>query len=158
MNNEEAVKTALELIGKSGAEAGEVFLSESRDTKIIVRDAKMESLEFGNERGIGVRILLYERIGFSFTTNFTVKNLERVVKEAISNSCFTLRDPANGFPQSLKRKIPSVFCYDFHQEKVTLEEKIEMAKTIEDSAKRYDSRIKAFKETSFGDEIRQILY
>ena len=91
MNTEDVVKFA----EARGAEQAEAAISEERLTTIYLQGKNVKA-KFEERRGVGLRLVKKNRIGFSYSTRLDGKNIEEVIKHALK---FT--DISNPYPKAI---------------------------------------------------------
>lgn len=142
---DEAVKKAR----KSGAEMAEAYISSSKELDIEVREGRVDTLKFAEDRGIGLRVIMGGRTGFSFSTELTAKGIGETIKQAMANCANTAPDPYNILPSP--GSYPDLDIYDPEIRGTEIEKKIEMAKLMEESARSFDPRVKVIESSSYQD-------
>jgi PmbA protein len=142
--------TALEILGRAGAEGGEVFFQDSHETSVTVVDQRIESVEAKQERGVGVRVFREGRVGFSFTPDTTPEGIRKTVDRAVASLPHV--DPQEGHtvpsPEPTEFALPIL---DPALPEAKVEEKVDMARRIESCAVRFSSRIKRIRESRYAD-------
>ncbi|HWQ76428.1 MAG TPA: TldD/PmbA family protein [Syntrophomonas sp.] len=130
---------AIDAARKKGAEA-EAFLLHNRELSIEVRDAEVQTIKDAEEIGLGVRVLHGGRMGFAFSSDLSAAAVAATVDSAVAiakhmqvDAFYCLAEPAASYP--------SIDCFDPRIETAALEEKIELARNAEKSARAYDNRI-----------------
>ncbi|MCS7131836.1 MAG: TldD/PmbA family protein, partial [Hadesarchaea archaeon] len=79
----EIAEYAIELATKLGASYADVRLERSREEDIVVKDGTVESVRFGEESGLGIRVLA-GTWGFASTNELTKSAAREAIKAAIS--------------------------------------------------------------------------
>lgn len=142
---EQVVKKCL----KRGADAAEVYLENGRNLRIEVRNGEIETIQEAASYGIGLRVVVQGRIGFSSSNDLGDRALEDVIKRAVDFARITTPDPANALPKD-PGVSPVEGLYDPQIRRVSMEEKIELAKRVEKLAMK-DSRITKSAGATYGD-------
>ncbi len=138
-----------------GADMAEVFLSNDRELQIKVREGKVETMKLAGERGLSVRLMKGSRVGFAYTSLLDEKNIENVVEQALVNASSTADDPFRILPPP-SFKYPKLDLYDKTIIDTSVEEKIELAKKMETTAKNYDPRVKIIEGSIYTDAETEI--
>ncbi|NLT95689.1 MAG: TldD/PmbA family protein [Clostridia bacterium] len=146
-----AVEKALKL----GADQAEVYILKAKDFNIQVVNQKTDTIKLAEERGLGVRVFKDKRIGFSFTSDLGPTAIDQVIHQALDNSFYTGRDDNLVMP-SKAEKYPQLDLYDSQIPKKTVDEKIELAKEIENSARAYDPRIIITERAGYEDSEYEV--
>ena len=142
--------TAIDRASRFGAELAEAYLSSGKELSIEVREGRVETLKLAEDRGLGVRVLRGGRTGFAYTTDLSPAGVEEVARQAVFNSENTAVDAYNCLPAPGK-SYPELDLYDPQIGKATVEEKIAMAKAMEEAARAYDPRVKVIESSAYQD-------
>ncbi len=143
-------ENAVDRARKMGAQLAEAYISSTKELNIDVREAQVETMKLAEERGLGLRVVRDGRTGFSFTTDMSRQGIEEVSKQALANCEITAEDPYNTLP-SPGRAYPDLDIYDPDIREATVEDKIEMAKVMEEAARAYDPRVKIIESSTYQD-------
>lgn len=135
---------------KSGAQSAEAYISSSKDLNIEVRDGRVETMKFAEDCGLGLRVIHEGRTGFSFSTDLSAQGVEEAVRLALANCEKTAEDPYLRLPPP-GPAYPRLDIYDPSIREATVEQKIDMAKFMEDSARSYDPRVKIIESATYQD-------
>jgi len=87
------------------ADAAEVFLRSSTSTTIEVKDQKVDAFERARDIGVGLRVLVGGRTGFSYTTDLTEPSLRELARSAVSGPGTPSPIPSRSFPHDLHHPI-----------------------------------------------------
>ncbi len=136
---------------RRGPSEAEVFAVDSTSTTIDVRDQKVDAFNIASSRGIGLRVILDGRLGFSYTSGLTSQATDRLIDESFVNAINNEIDEYNGFPEGDHKPPLLDNYYDIDLKRVSEAEKIEKAMLLEKSALNYDSRIKKVRQASYRD-------
>ena len=128
----------------------EVFTVDSTSTTIDIRNQKVDAFNIASSRGIGLRVILDGRLGFSYTSDLTSQAIDRLIDESFVNAINNEIDEYNGFPEG-DNEYPLLDNYDADLKKISEGEKIEKAMLLEKSALNYDHRIKKIRNASYKD-------
>lgn len=140
---------------KKGADMAEVYLSNTKELSIEVRDGLVETMKLAGERGLGLRLMKGTRVGFAYTSDFSSRNIEEVVNQALANSSSTAEDPFLVMPGPAPG-YPELDLYDQKIINTSVEEKINLARTMEQAAKNYDPRVKIIEGASYADAESEV--
>lgn len=148
LTNEAVVERAIGSLRRQSVEA-EVFFRESTSTSVEVKDAAIENVLVHGERGIGIRVIESQRMGFAFTSDLSAGGIEECAIAAQAMSAVTEADPdlriASGTTDNAELAI-----YEGVEGR-TVEERAEAAYAAERAARAVDPRILGFRKTSFSD-------
>lgn len=113
-----------------GASAAEVYLETGRNLSIQVRDGEVETIEEASSAGVGFRVIVDGKMGFSHCNDLSNKSLEDTLKRAIDFAKLTTPDENNLLPEN--KEISQVDgLYDPEIIKVPIDKKIQMAIELE---------------------------
>ncbi|KUG05032.1 tlde protein, part of tlde/tldd proteolytic complex [hydrocarbon metagenome] len=133
---------------RSGVEA-EAFLMHAKELSIEIVDGRVETLKQADETGLGIRLIKDGRTGFAFTSDLSDKAIKDAVQDAISISIFTTQDQYQVLPD--KAVYPEIQVFDQDTAAMSLEEKIEIARSVERSAKSVDLRVAIIERSGYDD-------
>lgn len=121
------VKKALEF----GASDAEVYLETGRNLSIQVLNGEIETIEEASSAGIGFRVIVDGRLGFSHCNNLSDASLDDTLKRAIDFAKLTTADKSNVLPSDgSSTKIDGL--YDSSIAAIPMEDKINMALKLEE--------------------------
>lgn len=140
---------------QSGTGQAEAFIIRSKELSIDVRQGQVETMKLSEDRGLGIRIFKEGRIGFAFTSDIGKEAVNDTVAQALKNSDKTTSDPYNGLPE-IVGSYPQLDLYDPEIHKVDVEEKINLAKKIEEIAQQYDQRITNTERSAYFDSEYEV--
>jgi len=132
---EKLVQEALSM----GADAAEVYLETGRNLSIQVQDGELETIEEAATAGVGFRVVVGGRMGFSHCNDLSDASLKNTLKMAIEFAQLTTSDAHNELPAD-SDFTPVEGLYDPEIAMVPMETKIQLAKDLEKMAMK-DHRI-----------------
>ncbi len=147
---EQLVKTCVQ----KGADAAEVFLETGRRLSIDVRNGEIETVEEAASQGAGFRVFVQGRMAFSHCNDLRGAALENAVGRAIEFARQTTADANNVLPRDTGLATVAGL-YDGAIAKAAMDQKIEMAKTVEKLAMK-DSRITKSAGAGYGEGEAEI--
>ena len=135
----DAVDAALKL----GATDAECTISEGEEFSVSVRMREVESVKEAGSRGAGLRVLVGQRTGSSYTSDLSPAGIATMVDAALSLAKITSEDPQAGLPErdALGKLSGDLRLFDPAIEQLETPFKIELAKRAEIAALDYDPRI-----------------
>ncbi|BAF59340.1 predicted Zn-dependent protease and their inactivated homologs [Pelotomaculum thermopropionicum SI] len=143
-------EAALDRAKKLGAHLAEVYISSTKELNIEVRDGRVETMKLAEDRGLGIRVIQNGRIGFSFSTDLSPRGVEDAARKALDNCGKASEDPFNRLPPP-GTDYPALDIYDPAIREATVEQKIEMARYMEETARSYDPRVKIIESSTYQD-------
>lgn len=81
-----------------GAHEVECTISEGSEFSASVRMREVETVKEAGSRGAGVRVLIGNRVGSSYTSDLSREGLERMISSAVELAGLTTEDPFAGLP------------------------------------------------------------
>ena len=90
------IKQALE----KGAHDAECTIAEGSNFSATVRMREVETLEEAGSRSAGIRVLIGNRVGSSYSSDLTPDGLARMVRSAVDLAALTSEDPFAGLPEA----------------------------------------------------------
>jgi len=146
---------ALNIARRSGVDA-EVFILKDSELSIEVVDGQVETLKQAEEIGLGLRVIKQGRLGFAYTTEMSEAAVKQVVENAITISRYTDTDEYNTLPTG-KQVYPDLSIYDQSIVATSLEEKINMARRVEEVVRATDKRIHTIERSGYEDNEYAVL-
>jgi PmbA protein len=123
-----------------GVEA-EAYVNVGQEAEIVVDRGKVEKLSQAGSKGLGVRVLVDGKMGYAYTSNFSPQSISRMIEEAITLSEVADGDQYRSLPAPQAIPEEDLDIYDPAIANLSAEEKVEMAKQIEQAALSYDERV-----------------
>lgn len=129
----------------------EAFLLHDRELEIQVNNAQVETLKQAEEIGLGIRIIKNGCLGFSYTSDLADNAIIKAVNNAINIAQFTTPDEHNTLPKKQDSYPMLDFLHDDDFNIINIDEKIHLAKRVEEIAQNYDNRIKIVERATYED-------
>ncbi len=133
--SEQLVKKCIE----KGADQAEIYLETERDMRIQVRNQEIETVQQAGTHGVSFRVFVGGRMAFASCNEFSDEALDRAIQSAIGFARNTTPDENNVLPDD-KGFTDIKGLYDPRISQIPMEQKIELAKKVEELAME-DSRI-----------------
>lgn len=146
----------LEMVLKKGDIEAEVYLLQSQALTLEVAEKKVENMKFAEERGLGLRVITGQRLGYAYTSDLSDSALESVAEKAVHNARETEPDEDWKLPGK-PASYPHLELYDEKIFQIPLEEKIQVARRIEEAAREYDPRVKITEKAVYQDSSYHLL-
>jgi PmbA protein len=138
-----------------GASEIEVYIQNSRNLSIRVRNSDIETIQEAAAGGVGFRVLVDGGMGFSHCNDFNDKSLTETLKRAIAFAKLTTPDEHNVMPDEIPHTDVEGL-YDTSISEVSMDKKIAMALEIESLAMD-DNRITHSSGASFGEGESEVI-
>jgi PmbA protein len=142
---EKLVKKSLSL----GADAAEVYLELNRNLSIQVLNSEIETIEEASTQGVGFRVFVGGKMGFSHCNDLSNKSLEDTVSKAVAFAKLSSPDENNVLPDD-KTLTKVEGLYDQSIAGIPMEKKINMALELEKLARK-DARITKSSGAGYGE-------
>ena len=138
-----------------GASEIEVYIQNSRNLSIRVRNADIETIQEAATSGVGFRVVVDGKMGFSHCNDLNDRSLTQTLERAIAFARLTTPDQHNVLPDEIPHTDVEGI-YDSSTAEVSMDKKIEMALEVEALA-RADERITHSSGASFGDGESEVI-
>lgn len=153
-NYKDLTENLVEICIKQGASEAEVYMQSTRQLSIQAINHEIETIEEASTHGVGFRIFVNGRMGFSHCNDFNDSSFEDTIKRAIAFARLTTPDEYNVLPTD--KGITNVKgLYDDEVLGIAMEKKIELALKLEELALS-DSRITKSAGSRFGESESEI--
>ncbi len=128
---------------KQGATDAEAIGVETTDFHVEVRLGQIEKLQEAASRGVGLRVLYEGRQASCSTSDVSPQAIDELIANAVAMAKHTSVDEAAVLParEDLAKEIADLGLYDSTVADLPTENKIEMARAAEESARAFDPRI-----------------
>jgi PmbA protein len=150
LTNGATVDAALDALKAVGVASGEVFLREAQSGSVEIKEGAIEAVIARGERGIGIRVLDDQRLGFAYTSDLSANGIRACVDIARRMSSLTERDE----DLALATRPIDDADLDIYQAGIVdrpLSERAAVALAVEEAARSTDSRVKQFRKTTYSD-------
>jgi PmbA protein len=147
---EKLVKKSISL----GANSAEVFLETTRNLSINVLKSEIETIEEASSQGVGFRVFVDGKMGFSHCNDFSDRSLEDTISRAIAFAKLSSPDENNVLTDD-KGITPVEGLFDPGIAAETMEKKINMALELEKLAMK-DPRITKSAGAGYGEGESEI--
>ena len=149
-SNDEVVDRALEALRAARVATAEVFLRDALSGSVETKDGALEVVTARGERGLGVRVLDGQRIGFAHTSDLAVAGIEACVDQARRMATITEPDDDLRIAAAPLETV-ELDIYQAGLEERPLADRGAIALAVENAARSVDPRITHFRKTSYSD-------
>ena len=147
------VKAAVE--AAEGDDAVEAYAVEERKTEASALRGEVEGLTFAESRGVGVRVVRDQRLGYAWAADPSLDEVREAVRRARENAALAEPDEFNGLPGfEPADPMPDLFRPEAAQ--ITAEEKVQLALDLERRAVSRDPRVKKVDAAQVGDAVSRV--
>ncbi len=154
MNYKDLTEKLVDKCLKYGADEAEVYLQSSRNLGIQVLNSEIETIQEASSHGVGFRVFVDGKMGFSHCNDFSDEALENTMKKAIAFAKLTSPDKNNVLPSDMGMTVIDGL-YDPTIADVPMDEKIDMALRLEEMAMR-DPRVTKSSGSGFSESETEI--
>ena len=139
---------------KSGADAAEVYIEAGRNLSIRVRNGEVETVQESSAHGVGFRVFVQGKLGFSHCNDLSDDSLNTSIESAVRFASHMTPDDHNVLPEDQGTTSVSGL-HDPEIATVSMDDKIALAKKVEQLAMS-DSRVSKSGGASFSDGEQEI--
>ena len=125
---------------KDKVDETEILLSAGNSFSVKINEQNVESFNYADSKGIGVRIVKSGKVGYAYTEKFDEETFKSIVDEAIENAKFSENDDVV-LMENYPKNADSPNVYSEELDKVDVTDKIQLAKDLEKYAKDVDKRV-----------------
>jgi PmbA protein len=134
-----------------GATDAECTLAEGEEFSALVRMRSLERLKDAGSRAAGLRVLVGQRVGSSYTSDLSAEGIRQMVDSAIELAAISTEDPQAGLPDpsELGALTGNLQLYSTDISGTETDYRIEQARLTEEAAFAADRRITNSEGASF---------
>jgi PmbA protein len=128
---------------RAGATGAEAIVREGDEFSTVVRLGQVETLKESGSRALGLRVFLGQRVGSTYTSDFSTQGIETLVDSALQLAKITSEDPHAGMPrpEQLGKLETDLQLYYDDVYSLPPEQRIDYARRAEKAAMEGDPRI-----------------
>jgi PmbA protein len=156
----DVVSRAVDAARRLGADRADAYAEVSRESQVRVRDCDVEDLTQATAKGIGLRVISSERLGFAYSSDLGEAGLESLAARALALASATAPDPANVIPAAAdllpRRESPQLF--DPRVVELSPDWKIDAAKDMERVGRTFDPHVRHFESVGVSDVVSEIAF
>lgn len=155
--NDEVVDKALATLRRARVATAEVFLREAMSGAVDTKDGAIESVIARGERGLGIRVLDGQRLGFAHSSDLAALGIEACVDQARRMATITEPDEDQRIASGALDPVDLAIHHPGLEER-PLAERGAIALAVENAARQADARVTHFRKTSYTDaEVTTII-
>ncbi|HEV2690658.1 MAG TPA: TldD/PmbA family protein [Bryobacteraceae bacterium] len=160
MIDPEVAREAIRLALDRGANEAECTIGEGEEFSASVRMRSLETLKDAGSRGAGLRVLVGQHVGSSYTSDLSREGVRKLVDSALEIAAISTEDPHAGLPDSSELgSLPGdLQLYSDEIQGVDTEQRIAQALEAEEAALSADPRITNSEGASFDADTRERLF
>ncbi|WP_323379091.1 TldD/PmbA family protein [Pyxidicoccus xibeiensis] len=158
MDYQQLAKKIVQRAKKKGARQAEAFLEVGRQSNVRVQKGQIEDLTQSTSKGVGLRVVLKDRLGFAYSSDFEPSGIDNLVDMALKLAGAAAPDKLNGLPggKDLGRFADPGVLFDPKVAELPGDWKIKAALEVERAARAEESRIIAFNGVGAGDFVSEV--
>lgn len=136
-----------------GATDCEINISAGESFEIGVRNGDVEELQGSQSRGLTLKIFVGQRHATVSSADFRRRYLTRLIRETIATAKVSDEDPSAGLadPEHFAKEVLELDLYDPTIERITVADRIRIARACESAAMAVDPRITQSSGAGFSD-------
>jgi PmbA protein len=133
----------------------EAYAEEERQTEVSAHSGEVEGMTFAESRGVGVRVIRDERLGYAWAADPTADEVREAVARARTNAALAEPDPANALPEPADvSPMPELFREA--SAAVGVDDKVRMALDLEAYTVSRDPRVTKIDLAQVGDATSHV--
>ena len=143
-----------------GATDGDIFVLQGESFEGTVRLQEIEKVSNARGKSLTLRLFFGKRHAITATSDFTKKSLNALLEDTCRLAKISPEDPCAGLPEAdlCAKEIPSFNLFDADVDAISIDEKLDMAKRMEQAALSADPRISNSEGGSIGNAHTHVLY
>ena len=140
-------------VGAAGPDEDvEAYASEGQRTQVRVRAGEVESLTFADSRGVGVRVIAGNRVGYAYAADPGMDEVGELVRSARESAGFAEPDEGNTLPSlGDVEALPEIFRDA--QTHVETSRKVSLALELERAAISTHPEVLKVESAMYGDSM-----
>jgi PmbA protein len=133
----------------------EAYAEEERRTEVSALRGEVEGMTFAESRGVGIRVIRDERLGYAWAANPSADEVREAVVRARTNAALAEPDPANALPEPADvAPMPELFREA--SAAIGVDDKVRMALDLEAYTVSRDPRVTKIDLAQVGDAISHV--
>jgi PmbA protein len=133
----------------------EAYAEEERHTEVSALRGEVEGMTFAESRGVGVRVIRDERLGYAWAADPSTDEVRDAVARARENAALAEPDPSNGLPDAAPiDPMPELFRPE--SAAIPVDDKVRMALDLERYTVSRDARVTKVDLAQVGDQVSHV--
>ncbi len=141
---------------KAGATQAEVYLQSAEELEIEINKEKMQKLNRSTIKGVGLRIYVDKKMSFVYSSDFTEKELDKLVEKGVALANEGMEDKFNILPLPSGTP-PKLDIFDSELANIDLQKKIDYARELDRLVFEIDSRVSNTRASSYYDGYGELI-
>lgn len=139
---------------KAGADQAEAYFEDRQSTRIELRDQQIETLGSAQTRGIGLRVIVGGATAYAYTPDLRPRSLVGLARRAVALAREASPDPDRALPELTVAPVGGdLKIFDATLAEVTADDKIELLRRVERTARETDPRVAATEVVRYLDSF-----
>ena len=155
MNYLELAQDVVRRAAARGVEAEAIIIDE-QETLIRVDRGQVEQLSQSGSKGLGVRVIDGGRVGYAYTSDFSTESVKETWQAAIELARVATPDEHRALPDPQPIPGEDLEIWDPDLPGISTEEKVALAKEVEEAALAYDPRVAMTDHCTYQDGISHV--
>jgi PmbA protein len=144
------------IAGAGEGEEVEAYGSAGQRTQVRVRGGEVESLTFADSRGVGVRLITGNRVGYAYAADPAEDDIDELVHSARASAGFAEPDEGNALPVLVPTEpMPEIFRETAAG--VETERKVELAVQLERTSVSVHPEVRKVESAGYGDSVSRVV-
>lgn len=133
----------------------EAYAEEERRTEVSALRGEVEGMTFAESRGVGVRVIRDERLGYAWAADPSPDEVRDTVARAHENAALAEPDPSNALPDAAPvDPMPELFRAE--SAGITADDKVRLALDLERYTVSRDRRVTKVDLAQVGDQVSRV--
>jgi PmbA protein len=133
----------------------EAYAEEERRTEVSALRGEVEGMTFAESRGVGVRVIRDERLGYAWAADPSADEVRDAVARARENAALAEPDPSNALPEAAPiDPMPELFRAE--SAGIAVDDKVRTALDLERYTVSRDPRVTKVDLAQVGDQVSRV--
>ena len=142
--------------GGHESEDVEAYGSAGQRTQVRVRGGEVESLTFADSRGVGIRLITGNRVGYAYAADPAEDEIDELVQSARASAGFAEPDEGNALPELVASDpMPEIFRETATG--VETERKVALALELERRSVSVHPEVRKVETAGYGDSMSRVV-
>jgi len=152
MYSDAFLKKALNKALSRGGDFAEIFLEKSKSNSILLEDNRIEKVKSDYDQGVAVRVIAGEQTAYGYTNDLSEEKLMQTAQAVSESLAMGKKDAEINLTQQQPVRVQTI---QDAPEKTSIAQKAKFLNTANDTARKFDSRIKQV-SVRYGDTTQDI--
>ena len=153
---DEIAEKIISRLKKKRVKLYEIYYRANRLLTILAEGGEVEDYRFSDNYGVSLRVIVDNRMGFSFSTNPDDDAIMRMVDDAIGGAVNSTPDENHAFASAIIELPETGRLFDEKIAKIPISNKVERAMSVEEGAISVDKRITRTRGAGYSEAMSEI--